>query len=100
MTGLLDDLEGGLIVEPSLLGSPFHLQLEFIEPGVVVQPILEAAILPTRDVVVFEAGKTFSGEPVNDPLIFDAVIEHLVEFVADLFGETGDFAGASVFMAR
>ena len=59
----------------------------------LAQMILVAAFFPGTDV---GGGKAFSvgAELTDDFVVREAVVEHLVDVVAEVFGETGDVAAA------
>jgi hypothetical protein len=82
--GLADGIDEGILAET-----------DFGEVLLVFAVILIPASLPVMDILLIQV---FAGiaEALDDVLVLDAVIEHLVECVAVLFAEGGDFAGAAV----
>ena len=106
----LKELEGGEgeggLVEVVLLGvsgdlsGPLELEFEFVEPVKMTEPILVTAVFPARNVVVGEARITALSKPIDDTLILVAIVEELVDFVADVLGKPRYFAGALVRHGR
>ena len=82
--GLADGIDEGILAEA-----------DFGQVLLVFAVILVTAGFPVMDILLIEV---FAGlaEALDDVLVLDAVIEHLVERVAVLFAEGGDFAGAAV----
>jgi hypothetical protein len=61
-----------------------------------LRPILMAAVVPAGNVAMGETMELIFGGPVDDALMFQAVIEKLVELIENVLGEAGDFTSASV----
>ncbi len=57
--------------------------------------MLIAAAFPTLDVLVKKVGMAEFVEFGDDLVVGKAVVEHLVDELADFFGEGGDLAGAT-----
>src|SRR5258706_9644868 len=73
----------------------FILELRFFAALQGAKPMLIAAAFPALDVLVKKAGMAEFFEFGDDFVIGKAVVEHLVDELADFFGEAGDFAGAT-----
>ena len=65
-----------------------------LEGGLIVEVILVPAVDPVGEVLDVEAAAGFA-EFVDDDASREAVIEHVVDEIAGLFGEAGDFAVAA-----
>ena len=64
--------------------------------GLTVEVILVAAEPPVADVVFIQVPGRLA-EPFDDGFIRDAVVEHLVDLVAEFGGQAGDFAVSAGF---
>ncbi len=93
------DLEAGFgeldrVAAVQGVGESFPADAHFLEPGLVLEPVLVAGTPPIRDVVGGDA-LGFGAKVLQDLAIGNAVIEHLVESLADGPREPGDFAAAT-----
>ena len=77
------------------VGRGFLAEADFVEPGLLEQPVLVAALLPLGDVIGREVFALLP-ESLNDVRVGEAVEEPLVELVALGFGQARDFAVAAV----
>ena len=68
----------------------------FLEPGLVLEPILVAASMPAGEIVGVElittAAEFFGNRGVGFP-----IEEHAIDEIAEVAGETGNLAGAAVW---
>lgn len=77
-----------------LLGEPLSVHDLGLNAFVLAAPILVAALFPEVEVLLVEAGMALAGKPADDGFIGVVGFEARVEFVANLFGQSGDFAAA------
>src|SRR5262249_49314065 len=68
---------------------------DMLQPLTVLEPILMAALFPLAKVAGFEAVALFA-ETLDDFWIGKAVEHHEIDLVANLLGQLGDFAVATV----
>jgi len=86
-----DDLvETGFVVAGKEAGGGFVFEVHLGTQSFILKPILEAALSPVGDVLVVE-GNAAPGEGLNDDGTGCAISEHLIELVAQFFGEFGNF---------
>ena len=74
-----------------VLGKDFVL----IKSVLVIEPVLKTALCPVGDVFLVEAGVAVGCKPIDDFAVGVAVVEHLIDLLADGGGKLGDFAGAA-----
>jgi hypothetical protein len=91
--GRADDhlVEIGFIRVGEEIGGEFVFGVEFVANGLLLEPVEVTAGSPVGDVLVVEVD-TAPAESFNDDSAGYAVGQHLVEFIALVFGEFGDFA--------
>jgi hypothetical protein len=77
-------------------GKGFNAGAHFFAPELFVDPGVVATFgFPLGDVVDGKGG-TVVAELLLNVFVLDAVLDHLVELVADVFGQAGDFAPGPV----
>ena len=77
----------------------FEAGAGLVEEAEFMQVILVAALFPAADIVVGEMFTDFT-QLLADGAVGEAVVEHLVDLVADGFRETSDVAAAAARAAR
>ena len=90
-------LEFGAVGEFGHFGAVFAEDAKLVAPFVVAEVILVAAFAPFGEMVGFEVFGVVA-EVFDDLWVGAAVVDPLVDFVANGLGELGDFAVA--FVAR
>jgi hypothetical protein len=75
-------------------GGEFEVGTVLFETLLVLEPVLETALVPVGKVVLGEVGDA-RAEGGEDVLVGETVVHELVEALAEGFGETGDFATAT-----
>src|SRR5688572_17995675 len=65
---------------------PFAVEVLTLDAQGFAEPLLVATALPLAEVAFVEAGMPLFGEPLNDTAVGSAVVEHGVEFVANVLG--------------
>jgi hypothetical protein len=77
------------------VGEGFLAGAHFLLPELVIEPVLVSAFFPFVDVAGRES---FAGiaKLLDDFNVGEAVLEPLIDVVAEVFGEGGDLAGATV----
>jgi hypothetical protein len=82
---IVEEIKGGFLVVP-----------EIFEPLLLEQPVLVVWTgVPMGDVAEDESF-CIVAEPVEDLLVFEAIAEHEIEFIADGLGEPGDLTARTV----
>ena len=83
---------GGIGIGSKAVHGGFELEFVEFAAALFFEVKLVAAGFPALDVLIEEAGVSKFGKFVGNFAEDDAVVEHLVDLVADEFGEVGDFA--------
>jgi len=83
---------GGVGIRGEAVEGGFEFEFVEFAAALFVEGKPVAAGFPALDVLVEEAGMAEFGEFPGDFAEGDAVVEHLVDLVADDFGEVSDFA--------
>ena len=86
---------GGVAEFGGELDGAVGLDTEFFEAVPMFEPMLEAALTPEGEVLVGDAGVSESGEFGDDRFVLEAVVDHLVEGIADGGGKAGDLAAGA-----
>ena len=86
---------GGIGIGSEAVHGGFELEFVEFATALFFEVKLVAAGFPALDVLIEEAGVSKFGEFVRDFAEDHAVVEHLVDLVADEFREVGDFAARS-----
>jgi hypothetical protein len=87
----LRDGDAGLFVDE--IGGGFGLGADALELALVFEVILITALAPVGEVLVTDAFGV-RAEVFEDGWVISAIIEQMVDPLADGFGKLGDFAGA------
>ena len=77
------------------IGGEIESGAHFAEPSLFFDPVLVTAGVPAGEVVLVQ-GAAVPAELLEDAAIGEAVVEHNVDGVTDVFGESGDFAVSAV----
>ena len=83
---------GGIGIGSAKVDGGFEFEFVEFAAALFLEVKLVAAGFPALDVLVEEAGMAEFDEFFGDFAGGDAVVEHLVDLVADEFGEVSDFA--------
>jgi len=86
-------MNGGFGITGEFLGV-FGIEPVLLDLFLVTDPALVAVVFPALKVLNGEAGVTELFEGGADFFISDAIVEHLVDLIAEFAREVSDLAGA------
>ena len=84
----------------SLLAGQLELEFAVVETLLSFEPILITAVVPAAEVVFGEVADAIGPalavffQLANDAGVLSAIIEHVIDEITQVFGQTSDFAGA------